>query len=371
MGTDSIIYIRTDGNSKIATGHLVRCICIAQALESLEKKVCFLVSDHTSADLLKDLSSSIFPRYTFSIDVQILRTAFYNNMESELAELQSLLTNKTNDTDRANSNLIKPVVFVDSYYVTSNYLSTLRTFAHVAYMDDLRAFEYDVDLVINYDVIPVSKQKEYAQAYANIPTTLLGAGYTPLRRQFQNKEVTLSNTFQNVLITSGGSDPYRFTELLASYLLSQNLEITLHIVVGKLFTNTKELESLASNNSAICLHYNVSDMASLMKQCDYAVSAAGTTLYELCALGIPCISFSMAENQKIMAETFSDTGAVPYAGDIQNKSSEDIHFILTNIKIHLISLSRDSSKRMAQHKIMRELVDGCGAVKIAERLCKL
>ena len=32
MGTDSIIYIRADGNSKIATGHLVRCLSIAQEL---------------------------------------------------------------------------------------------------------------------------------------------------------------------------------------------------------------------------------------------------------------------------------------------------------------------------------------------------
>ena len=371
MGTDSVIYIRTDGNSKIATGHLVRCLCIAQALENCGKKVSFLVSDDTSAALLQDLALSIFPEYTFSIDIQILKTAFYNNLESELEELHSLLTDKTSHTAPSKPNLIKPVVFVDSYYVTSNYLSSLRSFAYVAYMDDLRAFEYDVDLVINYDVIPASKQKEYARVYANVPITLLGAGYTPLRQQFQNKEVTLNKTFQNILITSGGSDPYRFTELLASYLLSQNLEIILHIVVGKLFTNTKELDSLASDNPAIHLHYNVSDMASLMKQCDYAVSAAGTTLYELCALGIPCISFSMAENQKIMAETFSDTGAVPYAGDIQNKSSEDMQLILTNIKNHLISLSQDFSKRMAQHKNMRELVDGCGAVKIAEALCKL
>ena len=371
MGTDSVIYIRTDGNSTIATGHLVRCLCIAQALESMSKKVCFLVSDDISAALLQDLASSIFPGYTFSIDIQILKTAFYNNMEAELEELQSLITGKSYTDAVANSLSAKPVILIDSYYVTSNYLSSLRTFSYVAYMDDLRVFEYDVDLVINYDVIPDSKTEEYARSYANVPTTLLGAGYTPLRQQFQNKKITPKEDFKNVLITSGGSDPYHFTENLASYLLSQNLGITLHIVVGKLFTNTQELESLASNNPAIRLHYHVSDMAALMKQCDYGISAAGTTLYELCALGIPSISFSMAENQKIMAETFSETGAIPYAGDIQNKTKEEMQVILTNIKEHLLSLSQDSSKRIAQYKLMSKLVDGCGAVKIAEALCKL
>lgn len=371
MGTDSIIYIRTDGNSKIATGHLVRCLCIAQALESLEKKVCFLVSDYTSADLLKDLASSIFPEYTFSIDVQILKSGIFDKMEAELEELQSLLTSKDSDSTISPFVSERPVILIDSYYVTDTYLSTLRSFAHVAYMDDLRAFKYDVDLIINYDVIPASKTEEYTQAYANIPITLLGASYTPLRQQFQAKEVPLKETFQDILITSGGSDPYHFTEQLAAYFLSQTPEMTLHIVIGKLFTNTRALEDLAAKNPAICLHYNVSDMASLMKQCDYAVSAAGTTLYELCALGIPAISFSMADNQKIMAETFAETDAVPYAGDIQNQSPENTQLIFSNIKEHLVSLSKNTSKRTTQHQLMRQLVDGCGAVKIAEALCKL
>ena len=78
MGTDSIIYIRTDGNSKIATGHFVRCLCIAEALENLGKRVCFLVSDTDSADLLQDLSSSIFQGYSFAFDVKILETAVYD-----------------------------------------------------------------------------------------------------------------------------------------------------------------------------------------------------------------------------------------------------------------------------------------------------
>ena len=68
MGTDSVIYIRTDGNSKIATGHFVRCLCIAEALETLGKQVCFLVSDTDSADLLQDLSLSIFQGYSFSFE---------------------------------------------------------------------------------------------------------------------------------------------------------------------------------------------------------------------------------------------------------------------------------------------------------------
>lgn len=376
MGTDSVIYIRTDGNSKIATGHLVRCLCIAQALESLGKPVCFLVSDNDSFSLLKDLAASIFHGYTFSFDVKILETACYDNLELEIEELKTLITENSalchskENTPIKNAQYIKPVIFIDSYFVTQNYLNSLHEFAKVAYMDDLRAFDYNVDLVVNYDVIPPTMETEYKQAYKNSGITLLGAKYTPLRSQFQNQQITLRDQIKNILITTGGSDPYNFAVTVADYLLSVTPDMELHIVVGKLFKDTSSLKELANQHSSLHLHYNVSDMASLMKQCDYAVSAAGTTLYELCALGIPAISISMADNQIPMAETFANADALPYAGDIRIQT-EEMNTILSKISDHLISLCEDSSKGQIQHQKMRQLVDGNGAIKIAKELCRL
>lgn len=401
MGTDSVIYIRTDGNSKIATGHLVRCLCIAQALENLGKKICFLVSDSDSESLLQDLAASVFAGYRFSFMVRVLETAVYNDLELELFELEHFLTGRPLTQESVITSTSKPLILIDSYYVTPDYLYTLRKIAKIAYIDDLRAFDYDVDIVINYDVIPVSQKKEYIQSYTNADIKLLGADYTPLRSQFQNQEVTLRENIENILITTGGSDPYYFTEDIISYLISQGFAVDVHVVVGRLFTNIESLKTLANQSPFVHLHYNVSDMAALMKQCDYAISAAGTTLYELCALGIPAISITMADNQIIMAETFALTGAVPYAGDVRNKdaayisdnrnkhaaytgniqnrnivpvgNSENtkIQTIFTCINDHLSTLLQNYSERTKQHQNMRHLVDGNGAIRIAGELCRL
>lgn len=384
MGSDSVIYIRTDGNSKIATGHLVRCLCIAQALESLEKSVCFLVSDEDSFSLLKDLAASVFYGYTFSFDVKVLKTACYDNLELELEELADLLTssntllnskttllNSQEVFQTKNSSFVKPIIFIDSYFVTEHYFASLSKFAKIAYMDDLRSFDYKVDLVVNYDAIPPSKRQEYELSYTNAGVSLLGAEYTPLRSQFQNQEIALHDKIENILITTGGSDPCDFTFTLSKYLLSLELALELHVVVGRLFKNIEPLEELAKHYPSLHLHSNVSNMASLMKQCDYAVSAAGTTLYELCALGIPAISISMADNQILMAETFAEVEAFPYAGDIRVQNVEDMDHILSQIYNHLTSLSKDMSAHQIQHEKMRQLVDGNGAMKIAEELCNL
>ena len=376
MGNDSVIYIRTDGNSNIATGHLVRCLCIAQALENLGKTVCFLVSDKDSKTLLEDLAESIFPDYS-SYSTKLLETAVYDNLELEIDEMVEFLGSSHNDfksntlpntsiSDESEKNI--PTVLIDSYFVTKDYLFSLRKIAKIAYMDDLRAFDYDVDMVINYDVIPKSKEEEYRQAYTNADITLLGAQYTPLRNQFQNQKVVMREKIRNVLITTGGSDPYHFTESLVFSLLTQNIDVNLHVVVGRLFKNTTALKSLVGKYPQVHLYHNVNNMAELMKQCDFAVSAAGTTLYELCALGIPAISFTMADNQIIMAETFKETQAVPYAGDIRDAGNFNVAECISN---HLYFLMKDTDMRKVQQEKMRSLVDGNGAAKIAIELCRL
>ena len=377
MGADSIIYIRTDGNSKIATGHFVRCLCIAEALEALGKKICFLVSDEESAALLQDLTIALFKDCSFSFDVKVLKTAAYDNLELELDELICLLDlggdkGKREYHDKCNEDIChKPTIFTDSYFVTEKYLTSVSRFAQIAYMDDIRAFDYPVDLLINYDVIPFSKEVSYRESYKNAKKTLLGAQFTPLRKQFQNQKITVKKQIQNILITSGGSDPYQFTNTLITYFMEKKLKFQFHIVVGRLFSNVEELEKIASKNSNIHLHCNVSDMAGLMKQCDFAVSAAGTTLYELCALGIPAISFSMADNQIPMAETFAEVGAVPYAGDIRVLETQQKEKILNCISEYLLFLHENANEYRKQQKNMNGLVDGNGAVKIAEELCKL
>ena len=395
MGTDSIIYIRADGNSKIATGHLVRCLSIAQELLKLQRNVCFLVSDKESKDLLetflysqnnmkKYLSNhqnpSVIPEKehtnsrnrsneitsdtikTSNIDlenriqIQILSSAQYNDIERELPELCSILSLQKD-----------PIFFLDSYFVTSAYFETVKRYAKVVYLDDLMLFDYDAEMIINYDVIPKSALAKYQSFYHNANTLLLGAEYTPLRTQFQNRKVQLKPEMKHILITSGGSDPHCFCQNLVQCLMERNLPFVFHIVVGKFFTNTKELQKMAEIHSNIQIYENITDMATLMEQCDGAVSAAGTTLYELCALGIPTISFTMADNQLTIGKVLEEVQAIPYAGDIRT----DSHNVMEHICSFLIRMEKDFEKRKAAQHAMYGLVDGNGAKRIAQAVHSL
>lgn len=351
MGINRLVYIRTDGNSKIATGHLVRCSSIADACMKLGMKVCFLVSDEESRKLLQALNPNALPA------VRILKTAVYDDLEKELPEITNLLSDS-----RAAGEII---FLLDSYYVTEKYLNAIKSYCRTAYLDDLQLFDYPVNLVFNYDVIPDKALSRYEKAYLKAGKAFLGASYAPLRSQFQNRKAAIRKSVSDVLVTTGGSDSYHFCVHFIETM--KNAGFHLHIVIGQLNTDKEKLHALAAERPFIRLHENVTDMASLMESCDLAVSAAGTTLYELCALGVPAISFTMADNQLAAARAFADTGAVPCAGDIR-KSCEAV---LTSVQDFLTCMSENELKRKSAHEAMNRLVDGNGAIRIAEALANL
>ena len=139
MGADSVIYIRADGNTEIATGHLVRCLSIARALKKEQQAagttftdsdgfpITFLVSDQESKALLCGFfdCKEEFP-------VHILETARYDDPERELPELLALIDRCEPShvhapassgafppvSGTALPSAAKPVLLVDSYFVT-------------------------------------------------------------------------------------------------------------------------------------------------------------------------------------------------------------------------------------------------------------
>lgn len=374
METDRSVFIRTDGNAQIASGHLMRCISIANACRKLGMEVHFLVSDKESVSLFSKKLSADFP-------ITCLRSAAYDHLEQELPELLALLADHESQ---------KKIFLLDSYYATERYLTSVRTLAQTVYIDDLMLFNYPVDLLINYDVIPSRNMDFYRSAYTNAQKTLLGAAYAPLRDQFQNRKMPLRNQVKNVLITTGGSDPFHFclsflhflkgtAFLKASKSGSTRDDIIFHILVGSLNTDRDALFSLAKASPFIKLYENVTDMASLMESCDLAVSAAGTTLYELCALGVPAISYTMADNQLTAAAAFAETDIIPCSGDIRvsmNNVLENILLFLTQMSKSVTSDSAKTTaisyeKRKLAHKTMCSFIDGNGSTKIAKAILDL
>lgn len=353
----------------------MRCLAIARACKEQGASVRFIVSDTTSLSLLTERLNT-----PDEFGIHCLYSD-YRSLYAELPLLLPLLKQEQpfvykNQPDSSGAlsqfpaaDYGRPWLFIDSYYAAPAYFAALRECCRVAYLDDLRSFLCDVDLLVNYDT------EADCSYYRNASRRLLGPQYTPLRAQFMQPSYTVRPVVKNILLSTGGTDPYGLAQrLLQSIYAPLQADASegpweplrtydYHILTSRANRRCHALAALAKTNRHIHIHEGVSDMASLMASCDLAVSAGGTTLCELCAVGVPTISYLMADNQRTAVETFANSGLIPCAGDILQPSA-----ILDRILLFLTSMSVDYEARKKSSHSMRAFLDGKGAARIANAL---
>ncbi|MDE6567769.1 MAG: hypothetical protein K2K70_08575, partial [Lachnospiraceae bacterium] len=279
---------------------------------------------------------------------------------------------------------------VDSYQATEEYLQRLNEICPVLYLDDFGKEGYNVTAVLHYGV--VQNQEKYARGYSQRGVqALVGAEYIPLREEFQpahlaelqEKHLTVSRRQEEgsdpdslagrpaILITTGGTDPYHVTEQVLKCCLNDQIfhGYHYHVVVGSMNDHIQELQQMAEKYavngvSPISLHFGVKHMADLMCRCDYAVSAGGTTLYELCACGVPTVCFSFSDNQLPAVRLLEQKQIMHYAGDARGGE------IAAEIGMYLKAYVEDPAEAEQYRERMKQLVDGRGVWRIAGFLCQ-
>lgn len=374
-----MVVIRADANSKIGMGHVMRCLSVADALLERGEEVLFVTADDTPVSLLTKKG----------IPCRVLHTD-YADMEAELPELWDVLrelpeealsrmpSQRTGSPEAALAQK-NTSILVDSYYVTEKYLAALKKRITTIYMDDIYAFSYPVDMLINYNIYGEEMGYEKDAAFADTKL-LLGTKYVPLREEFSagagyvQSRKELSAGAGNVtpaadggiLITTGGSDSFNLVGQLLTEAMKYDALKTkeYHVVSGSLNPHIGELQALAQEHGNIHIHCNVTNMAELMAESKVALSAGGSTLYELCAMGVPVIAFSFAENQERLVQTFVKRGIAQYGGNYRTDGNKMIQNAIAGLE----TLLEDENLRAEYREKARTLVDGKGADRIAEAI---
>ena len=340
-----MIIFRADGNPDVGTGHIMRCLSIADAFRSMGKEAVFAAADGSMKGLIEARGFRCF----------VLGTD-YRDMPSDLEKTCAL-------AEETGARLI----VADSYFVTADYLRGLRQRAKLAYIDDRAAFAYPADVLINYNIFAASEtyKRLYSESGEDLPRLLLGTGYAPLRAEFRSlpkKEIKEKCT--DILISTGGADPVhlglKMAELISAGCRGSNMRY--HLLVGAMNTDADRIVRIASGCENIEVHHGVRDMKSLICSCDIAVSAAGSTLYEICACGVPLITYILADNQIPGAAGFEKQGIAVSCGDARSEN------ICRSILRETERLADSFSERKQRSETMQRLTDGMGALRIAEAL---
>lgn len=340
-GREKKIMIRADGNAHIGAGHLMRCLAIADAL-ACRDRVCFWCADEASAELAGRRG---YEAVALGTD--------YRDMLSELPVLERHLSHGGGSAQ---------TILVDSYYVSAAYLQALRAYGRVFLLEDVPGQSWPVDGVINYNAF--ADKETYSVIYENNKEVrqYIGPSYVPLRPRFAGQDYQVREQVGQLLVTTGGGDGENIAGRILESL--EDMACAIHVVSGPYNPHGDWLERYAREHPHVALHRQVTEMAELMLQCDLAVTAGGTTVYELCALGVPFICFSCAENQEALADYADRQGIGPDAG----KYHCDADGTLENITRLARQAAADWKRRRRMSRRARELVDGRGADRLAQLL---
>jgi len=338
-----MIWIRADGGSSLGLGHIMRCLSVADELKDRGGEVCFVLADESAVPVLEARKQ----RY-------IVLHSDFSRMEEELDRLLPLLLGEGPGP-----------VLVDSYYVTERYISCLREHVPVAYMDDMCTLRYPVDMLINYNIFAAADLYSPAVSREGC-RMLLGPLYAPLRREFTGKNYVVRDRVKSVLLTTGGSDPYnlagRFLEKLLR--MPECAELDYYVVSGMYNDKLPGLKKLETEHGNVHVRVNEAHMGELMQKCDVAVTAGGSTMYEMSAIGVPVICFSFVDNQERIVRGYLEKGLVCFAGNYLTQGEEMLEGGAEALK----ALSADRTARMRYSAAQRRLTDGQGAGRIAEEI---
>lgn len=345
-----VIGIRVDVNETVATGHIMRCITIAEQIKKLGGQVLFITADGQAEELLARAGME-----------HVCLQSRWDHMEEELPVLREVLKLAGIKT-----------LLVDSYQATPAYFEELCPLVKLVCIDDCFEHIFPVDVLINYNAYHI--RFPYRETYGGKTRLLLGTDYVPLREEFSVKQIRDRDEQSgkkgfSVLLSSGGSDAQNaILGILQRAMQTEELRsVMFHAVVGVYHPQGDAIEAFAANYENVKVYRPCHDMAGLMADCDAAVSAAGTMLFELCAMRVPTVFFQSADNQRYDREFFEAGERMIFAGDM----TQDRDICIDKICEGLKRLVTDAALRERMKENLGSVTDGKGAERIAGEIMRL
>lgn len=341
------LLIRADASPEIGTGHVMRCLALAQAWQDTGGKASFLMA-HSTPSVRARLAAE-------SCNIIPLSAVPGSNEDADV-------TNEL--AHRANAEWL----VVDGYAFEARYHEQVRNpERNLLCVDDAgNCDRYVADIVLNQNLTAAKHIYPHG-----LPSTqfLLGPSFCLLRREFARwrkwqREIIPQG--RNVLVTLGGSTPLEVGVRVMESLGRARIEgLRAIFVAGGSSRDVAELESCAAKfPGKTSLRRDVANMAELMAQADVAISAAGSTCWELCLLGLPSILLDVADNQTPVAIELERRGCMAYAGNGNIVSLDALAHTLENL------LASPKTRQSMSHRC-RQLVDGRGAERVVSVMCEL
>lgn len=352
------IIFRADASASIGTGHVMRCLTLANALAKKGAEVSFVCREHDGhlCGLIEEQGFIVHrlpaPDKEFETDATPAHAAWLGATWQE-------------DTDQTCA-IIKVLgnkpdwLVVDHYALDSRWEHALRPLVgRIFVIDDIADRTHDCDLLLDQNLF-ADMQARYAGKVAEDCRLLLGPEYAllqPIYAELHDRIPQREGPVRRILISFGGADRDNLTgRVLAAFLGLNRPDIDVDVVISDSSPYAPGIRDQVAGHANIHLHGNLPTLAPLMARADLAIGAAGTTSWERLCLGLPALVVTLAENQRPIADGLQQSGLVRWRGHKDVVSEQSIRQALAE----LIEEGIDEEWSLR----CRSAVDGKGTTRI-------
>jgi len=324
------IVFRVDSSLKIGSGHLIRCLTLANQLSISGAKILFICSkfDGVMIDLIAK----------FGYQYKLINHSSEKNI-SQIDDATQTVSHAQNFFNDLTSWII-----VDHYKINIDWHRYIKKYIKkLMVIDDLADKNYHCDALLNQNYYK-NIDSLYLDLIPNECKLLLGLDYVMLDPQyltFKDKIRSRLRGNKKLLIYFGATDSQNLTTLVLEILLGFNLKnLEMDVVLGSNNQNKKQIYKLSGIHPNINIYDSLPSLAELIFYADLGIGACGSTTWERLCLNLPSFILSIADNQHEMAKSLSDFSMIFYGGKSVNLKHEDLkknlYKFITSIEINKI-----------------------------------
>lgn len=301
------IFFRVDSSYEMGTGHVMRCLTLANELKNRKANVSFICRD-IPGNLTNYITDQGFQVFLLPLPRDRINASWLQvDLNTDAIETAQILIASS------------PVdcLIIDHYGIDQRWETLIEEYVRkIVVIDDLADRPHQCSILLDQNRSDTADR--YHDLVPNSCVKLVGTSYAILRPAFRTVKKQLAERdgrINRILVFFGGTDPTNET-IKTLQVLSDVKYSNLHldVVVGEMNKNKDVIQEICSHMPNAFFHCQIDYMAELMGKAGLAIGAGGSSTWERCYLGLPSLSIVTADNQREITKVVHDKGATRFLG---------------------------------------------------------
>ena len=354
------VVFRVDASDFIGSGHVMRCLSLADELKRRKIKARFVCRNNVG-HLINFIKNK-----GYKVHVLPFKKYFSENAGDYKEYQNTDLIIDARQTIEALDNIKVDWLIVAHYAINSKWETELKKHVKsVLVIDDLANREHDCDILLDQNWFGIEANSRYDQLIPRYCAPLLGPSFALLSKDYkiarkQNK--AHNGKINRILIFMGSVDSGGQTvKALMALCLEELKYISIDIVIGNSNKDINKIINIASSRKKTVIHKSLPSLSKLMLKADLMLCTGGSTTWERCCLGLPAIIVIAARNQSKFTKLLAKDGVQLLLGNSKEINDQD-WFLM----IHKLIKDKAMVKEMSI--LSSRIVDGMGVNRVLLRL---